>query len=83
MEQILMTISEATIRYSMSRSKIYDILKHENAPKPLKPGKSGLFVIEEFDDFIFTTYANREMNERPRRNKNILEELSNYEEFQN
>ena len=83
MQQILMTISEASIRYSMSRSKIYDILKHKNAPKPIKPGKNCLYVIEDFDDFIFTTYANREMNERPRRNKNILEELSNYEEIQN
>ena len=75
MQQILMTISEASIRYSMSRSKIYDILKHKNAPKPIKPGKNCLYVIEDFDDFIFTTYANREMNERPRRNKNILEDV--------
>ena len=83
MQQILMTISEASIRYSMSRSKIYDILKHKNAPKPIKPGKNCLYIIEDFDDFIFSTYAYREMNERPRRNKNILEELSNYEEIQN
>lgn len=78
-----MTVREASERYSISKSKIYDIMKRDDAPQPIRLGKKNLLIIHEFDNFIFSTYANREMNERPRRNKNILEELSNYEEFQN
>ncbi len=75
MDQILMTVREASERYSISRSKVYDIMKRSDAPKPVKFGKKNLLIIHEFDNFIFTTYANREMNERPRRNKNILGDM--------
>lgn len=75
MNQILMTVREASERYSISRSKVYDIMKRDDAPNPIKFGKKNLLVIHEFDDFIFTTFANREMNDRPRRNKNILGDM--------
>ena len=75
MNQILMTVREASERYSISRSKVYDIMKRSDAPQPVKFGKKNMLVIDEFDDFIFSTYANREMNERPRRNKNFLNNM--------
>lgn len=57
MEAIYITPKEASVRYSICRQKIYELIAMPESPKTLKIGHSRLIPVKEWDKFIEETFS--------------------------
>lgn len=69
MTPIFMSIKDATERYSISRSKVYELINAPEAPATVKIDGRRLIPIAEYDEYIKKAFIYTEINERPRREK--------------
>ena len=67
MTPIYMSIKEATERYAISRSKVYELINSSESPATVKIDGRRLIPIAEYDDYIKEAFVYTEINERPRR----------------
>lgn len=64
---IYMSIKDAAERYSISRSKVYELINAPESPATVKIDGRRLIPIAEYDEYIKTAFVYTEINERPRR----------------
>ncbi|MBR4858824.1 MAG: helix-turn-helix domain-containing protein [Clostridia bacterium] len=67
MSPIYMSIKDAAERYSISRSKVYELINSPESPATVKIDGRRLIPIVEYDEYIKTAFVYTEINDRPRR----------------
>lgn len=57
-EQIYMSVDEATRRYCVGKNTMYEIINYDGAPMTLKVGSRRLLPIKDYDKFMLQFGSN-------------------------